>query len=216
MLLSVRSSMRFLKTAILFAIAAAAVSFAQNQANTAALTPQESRMAATIDANGAADRALLEQLVNINSGTMHLAGVVAVKDVLAPRFADAGFSCALGADGGGDRARGRSGRRASVSSGTGHCGKRLLLIGHMDTVFEPSSTFQHYAPLDSAGKAATGPGVADMKGGLVIMLSALNAMKQAGALNTAEIRIVLSGDEERAGDPLEKARHDLIEAAKAE
>ena len=85
----------------------------------------------------------------------------------------------------------------------------------MDTVFEPSSTFQRYTPVpDSAGKAATGPGVADMKGGLVIMLAALNAMKQAGALDKAEIRIVLSGDEERPGEPLEKARHDLIEAAK--
>jgi glutamate carboxypeptidase len=85
----------------------------------------------------------------------------------------------------------------------------------MDTVFEPSSTFQRYAPVpDSAGKSATGPGVADMKGGLVIMLAALQAMKQASALDKSEIRIVLSGDEERPGAPLEKARHDLIEAAK--
>jgi glutamate carboxypeptidase len=85
----------------------------------------------------------------------------------------------------------------------------------MDTVFEPSSSFQRYAPVpDSAGKAATGPGVADMKGGLVIMLAALHAMKQTGALDRTEIRIVLSGDEERPGEPLEKARHDLIEAAK--
>ncbi len=85
----------------------------------------------------------------------------------------------------------------------------------MDTVFEPSSSFQRYAPVaDSAGKVATGPGVADMKGGLVIMLAALQAMQQAGALKNAEIRIVLSGDEERPGMPLEKARHDLIEAAK--
>jgi glutamate carboxypeptidase len=85
----------------------------------------------------------------------------------------------------------------------------------MDTVFEPSSSFQRYAPLPSSGgREATGPGVADMKGGIVVMLSALNAMKQAGALEKAEIRIVLSGDEERAGMPLERARHDLIEAAK--
>jgi glutamate carboxypeptidase len=85
----------------------------------------------------------------------------------------------------------------------------------MDTVFEPSSTFQRYAPVaTSNGKAATGPGVADMKGGLVIMLAALHAMKQAGVLEHSEIRIVLSGDEERAGAPIEKARHDLVEAAK--
>jgi glutamate carboxypeptidase len=206
--------MRFLGAAILLAIAAATVSFAQNEPNTAVLTPQESRMAATIDANGAADRALLEQLVNINSGTMHLSGVIAVKDMVAPRLQALGFHVRWVPM---EAVTGRAGdlvAEHTCPSGKGHCGKRLLLIGHMDTVFEPSSTFQHYAPLDSAGKAATGPGVADMKGGLVIMLAALNAMKQAGALNTAEIRIVLSGDEERAGDPLAKARHDLIEAAK--
>jgi glutamate carboxypeptidase len=146
---------------------------------------------------------------------MHLAGVVAVKDVLAPRLQALGFHVRwvpmeTVTGGAGDLVA-----EHPCPAGTGHCGKRLLLIGHMDTVFEPSSTFQRYAPVpDSAGKATTGPGVADMKGGLVIMLAALHAMKQAGALDTAEIRIVLSGDEERPGAPLEKARHDLIEAAK--
>jgi glutamate carboxypeptidase len=209
-----RTSLRFLKTAILFTIAVTPSS-AQNQTAAAALTPLESRMAATIDGTSAADRALLEQIVDINSGTMHLAGVVAVKDVVAPRLRALGFHVRWVPM---EAITGRAGDLVAehpCPAGAGHCGKRLLLIGHMDTVFEPSSTFQRYAPVpDSQGKYATGPGVADMKGGLVIMLSTLNAMKQAGALNAAEIRIVLSGDEERAGDPLDKARHDLIEAAK--
>ena len=85
----------------------------------------------------------------------------------------------------------------------------------MDTVFEPSSAFQRYSLVPgSAGKVATGPGVADMKGGLMVMLAALRAMQDAGVLQDAEIRIVLDGDEERTGDPVERARHDLIEAAK--
>jgi glutamate carboxypeptidase len=208
------TSIGFLKSAILLTIAVTP-SFAQNQTAAAALSPVESRMAATVDATSAADRALLEQLVDINSGTMHLAGVVAVKDVLVPRLQALGFHVRWVPMG---TVTGRAGDLVAdhpCPAGTGHCGKRILLIGHMDTVFEPSSKFQRYTLVpDSQGKAATGPGVADMKGGLVIMLSALNAMKQAGALNAAEIRVVLSGDEERAGDPLEKARHDLIEAAK--
>jgi glutamate carboxypeptidase len=53
-----------------------------------------------------------------------------------------------------------------------------------------------------------------MKGGLVIMLTALRAMKETGALDDAEIRIVLSGDEERTGVPIEAARRDMIAAAK--
>jgi glutamate carboxypeptidase len=89
----------------------------------------------------------------------------------------------------------------------------------MDTVFEPSSAFQKYALVPGPdgkpdGKVATGPGIADMKGGLVIMLSALRAMQDAGVLANTEIRIVLSGDEERFGAPLELARRDLIAAAR--
>ena len=100
-------------------------------------------------------------------------------------------------------------------AGEGRCGKKLLLIGHMDTVFEPSSSFQKYALVPNTdGKIATGPGVADMKGGLVVMLAALQAMLEAGVLDRSEIRIVLSGDEERVGDPIPLARRDLIEAAK--
>jgi glutamate carboxypeptidase len=188
---------------------------AQSQKSTATLTPLEGRMAATVDAGAAADQALLEQLVNINSGTMHLAGVIAVKDVLVPRFEALGFHVRWIPM---DKVTERAGDLVAehpCPAGTGHCGKRLLLIGHMDTVFEASSTFQRYAVVpNTSGKVATGPGVADMKGGLVVMLAALHAMQEAGALKNAEIRIVLSGDEERVGAPFEKARHDLVEAAK--
>jgi glutamate carboxypeptidase len=85
----------------------------------------------------------------------------------------------------------------------------------MDTVFEPSSSFQKYAIVpNAAGKIATGPGVADMKGGLVVMLAALRAMREAGALKQTQIRVVLSGDEERVGTPVSLARRDLVAAAK--
>ncbi len=156
--------------------------------------------------------ALLEKLVNINSGTMNLPGVVAVKDVVAPQIEALGFKVQWTADGECDWTGGGSGGGASLSvQGRKKCGKRLLLIGHMDTVFEPSSSFQKYSIVPGTnGNVATGPGVNDMKGGLVVMLTALKAMKAAGTLDNAEITIVLSGDEERHGEPtsLSRERHD--------
>jgi glutamate carboxypeptidase len=181
----------------------------------AQLTPDEQKMAASVDGHNAADVAFLEQLVDVNSGTMNLAGVEAVKDLLVPKFEALGFKVtwvpmkAL---------TGRAGDLIAVHAcgqGEGKCGKRLLLIGHMDTVFEPASTFQKYSIVPgSNGQIATGPGVADMKGGLVVMLAALRAMKEAGALDQTAIRIVLSGDEERFGSPYDVARRDLVTAAK--
>ena len=87
----------------------------------------------------------------------------------------------------------------------------MLLIGHMDTVFEKTSPFQTYSV---QGNIGTGPGVNDMKGGLVDMLFALKAMQAAGVLKQTEITIVLSGDEEAHGEPASISRRDMIEAAK--
>ena len=198
--------------ALSFLLGSAAICHAQAET---ALAAAEQQMVASVDRNTAADTALLEKLVNINSGTMHLAGVVAVKDLIAPRIEQLAFRVQWHAM---DPITHRAGDLVAVHvcpRGAGKCGKRLLLIGHMDTVFEPSSSFQRYslAP-GSGGKIATGPGISDMKGGLVVMLAALTAMKDAGALQDAEIRIVLDGDEERPGEPLERARRDLVEAAK--
>jgi glutamate carboxypeptidase len=64
------------------------------------------------------------------------------------------------------------------------------------------------------GNTGTGPGVNDMKGGLVIMLFALKAMQAADVLKQAEITVVLSGDEEAHGEPASIARHDMIAAAR--
>jgi glutamate carboxypeptidase len=187
----------------------------QTSRNSQPLTPLEQKMSSIIDAQLREDEQLLEQIVNINSGTMHLAGVEAVKDVLQPRFEALGFNARWVPM---QSETGRAGDLVAehqCPEGEGRCGKRMMLIGHMDTVFEPSSSFQKYALVaDTDRKVATGPGVADMKGGLVIMLAALRAMKEAGLLDHTEIRIVLSGDEERTGTPIDAARRDMIDAAK--
>jgi glutamate carboxypeptidase len=179
------------------------------------LTPVEQKMVSTIDAHLAEDKQLLQQIVDINSGTMHFAGVEAVKDVLVPRFEALGFKVRWVPMQSLTNRAGDLVAEHPCPHGDGHCGKRMLLIGHMDTVFEPSSSFQKFALVPGTdGKVATGPGIADMKGGLVIMLASLRAMKDAGVLDHAQIRIVLSGDEERTGEPFETARRDMIEAAK--
>jgi glutamate carboxypeptidase len=175
----------------------------------------EAAMVKAVDAEAPAAVALLERLVDINSGTMNLAGVVKVKDVIEPEFVALGFKTRWVPM---DQLTARAGDLIAehpCALGSGKCGKKLLLIGHMDTVFELNSTFQKYEVVPGTnGRVVTGPGAGDMKGGLVVMLSALKAMKAAGVLDTAEITVVLSGDEERVGHPASLARRDLIAAGK--
>ena len=179
------------------------------------LASAESAMVQAVDAETPAAIAMLEKLVNINSGTMNLAGVIAVKDVVMPQIEALGFKARWVPM---ESLDGRAGDLVAehpCPAGTGKCGKRILLIGHMDTVFEPTSSFQRYSIVPGTnGNVATGPGVVDMKGGLVVMLTALKAMKAAGVLDNAEITIVLSGDEERHGDPVSISRADMVAAAK--
>ena len=197
-------------------LAAAGVCFlTMASAQTATLTAAESAMVKAVDWETPAAIALLEKIVDINSGTMNLSGVVAVKDVVAPQIEALGFKVQWTPM---ESAVGRAGDLVAehpCPAGTKKCGKRLLLIGHMDTVFEPSSSFQKYSIVPGTnGNVATGPGVNDMKGGLVVMLTALKAMKAAGTLDNAEITIVLSGDEERHGEPTSLSRERMIAAGK--
>jgi glutamate carboxypeptidase len=207
------------KMSIPFLIAGASVCFvamalARGQ-QSSKMAPVESAMVKAVDAETPAAIALMEQIVNINSGTMNLAGVVAVKDVIAPQLEALGFKVQWMPM---ESLDGRAGDLVAehvCDAGTGKCGKRMLLIGHMDTVFELNSSFQKYSIVPGTnGNVATGPGVNDMKGGLVVMLTALKAMKAAGVLENAEIRIVLSGDEERHGNPVSVSRKDMIDAAR--
>ena len=107
-------------------------------------------------------------------------------------------------------AAGRAGHLVARHSGR-RSGKRLLLIAHLDTVFEPDSPFQRWAP---EGTLAHGPGSGDDKGGIAVIVAALRAMSAAGTLKNANITIFLTGDEEDAGSPLEVSRRDLIAEGK--
>ena len=166
----------------------------------------EQRMRAAIDADQPHAIALLERLVNQNSGSLNLPGVTTGGEMARAELDPLGFDVQW-ID---MRATGRAGHLVATHVGNGR-GKRVLMIGHLDTVFEPDSPFQRFV---RNGDSATGPGIGDDKGGVVIIVSALRAMHAAGTLRDADIKVVLTGDEESAGTPLEAARADLVAAGK--
>jgi glutamate carboxypeptidase len=105
---------------------------------------------------------------------------------------------------------GRSGHLVATKAGKKGM-KKLLLIAHLDTVFEADSPFQTFV---RNGEQAVGPGAGDDKGGMVVIVSALRAMQAAGALKDASIEIHMTGDEEDAGNPIDVTRAPLITAGK--
>ena len=169
------------------------------------LTPSERAIVGHVDARNAEGLALLERVVNINSGSQNFTGVREVGRIFAAEFDALGFRTRW-VEGAAFK---RAGHLVAEHAGTG---PRTLLIGHLDTVFEPDSPFQKLERLD--GNKARGPGVIDMKGGDVIIVQALKALQAAGALKTMNVVVVMTGDEEDSGDPLSLARAALIEAAK--
>lgn len=170
------------------------------------LTKKEKEILTLIDKNHEESIALLKKAVNINSGTNNLKGVREVGDLFNEEFKKAGFETRWVDM---PTEMKRAGHLFVEKKGTK--GKRLLLIGHLDTVFEPDSPFQTWVDQDSVALA---PGANDMKGGDVIILYALKALQQAGALKNAQLIVALHGDEENGGDPDSISRKDIIEAAK--
>jgi glutamate carboxypeptidase len=208
---------------ILFSIATCTVLFASGLQTLAAQSAPPTRTASSlpvvvipldkteraiigaVDPRNAEGLALLERLVNINSGTMNFAGVKEVGGILRSELDKLGFETRW-ADGAGF---GRAGHLIAERKGSG---PRILLIGHLDTVFEPTNHFQKFEKLTDS--TARGPGVIDMKGGDVIMLQAFKALAAAHVLDQLNIIAVFSGDEEDSGRPLSLARADLVSAAK--
>jgi glutamate carboxypeptidase len=172
----------------------------------AKLSPSEAKMVATVDAEYERSITLLEKLVNQNSGTMNFSGVKIVGDMMRAELEPLGFKVEWI-----DMAKaGRSGHLVATKAGKKGA-KRLLLIAHLDTVFEADSPFQTFV---RNGEQAIGPGAGDDKGGMVVIVSALRAMQAAGTLKDASIEIHMTGDEEDAGDPIDITRAPLIAAGK--
>ena len=183
-----------------------AIALAVSAPATAALSPPEQVMLTTVDAEQARTTTFLQRIVDQNSGTMNFAGVEAVRHMVEPEFTALGFKTEW-ID---MKAAGRAGHLVARHAGAKR-GKRLLLIAHLDTVFEPDSPFQHWTP---EGNWAHGPGAGDDKGGIAVIVAALRAMQAAGTLKNANITVFLTGDEEDAGNPLTVSRRDLIAEGK--
>ena len=166
--------------------------------------PTERSIVAAVDAGNPAALALLEKAVNINSGTHNLPGVRAVGDVFRAELDALGFKTSW-VDG---TAFHRAGHLVADHPGPG---PRIIVVGHLDTVFEKDSPFQTFKKIDD--RTATGPGIIDMKGGDVIIVAALKALKAAGALDHLNVVVVMTGDEEEAGEPHSAARAALVQAA---
>lgn len=177
-----------------------AIGFAQ-------ISKQEKKITSLIDDSNGAALKLLEEVVNINSGSMNFDGVYQVGQIFKSRLDALGFKTQW-IEG---KSFDRSGHLVGYHTGKG-TGKTLLLIGHLDTVFEKESPFQKFTMINDS--TAAGPGISDMKGGDVIIIYSLEALKQAGLLKDMNIIVVMTGDEELSGRPLELARKDLIDAAK--
>ena len=172
----------------------------------AALSRAEQVMIRTVDAEQQRTTDFLARMVNQNSGTMNLAGVEAVRRMVEPEFAALGFQTEW-ID---MKDAARAGHLVARHTGSKR-GKRLLLIAHLDTVFEPDSPFQRW---QVEGTRAHGPGAGDDKGGIAVIVAALRAMQSAGTLRQANITVFLTGDEEDAGPPLTISRRDLIAEGK--
>lgn len=172
-------------------------------------TLDEQNIVSYIDSRSAEQIALLEQLVNINSGTDNAEGVIRVGNIMKQKLEALGFDTRwheLPAE------MKHAGSLIALHEGN-RSAKRLLLIGHLDTVFPENSNFQTFTYTEG-GKKAKGPGVIDDKGGMVTMLYALQALKSTGALDTMNIAVVLVGDEEFAAKPTTISRSVLIDEAK--
>lgn len=150
---------------------------------------------------------LLIESVNINSGTLNVDGVKKVGSVYRRELDKLGFSTEW-------VSLPDSLRRAGhlVATRKGSQGKRLFLIGHLDTVFELDMAFSPYTKLNDS--TATGQGVNDMKGGNVVIISALKALHSLDLLDNTQIIAYFTGDEESSGSPHDVARKDFIERAK--
>jgi glutamate carboxypeptidase len=169
------------------------------------LTSDERSLLSFIDAHNGESLALLERVVNINSGTQNFDGVRDVGRVFSDELAKLGFTPRW-IDGAPFK---RAGHLVADHPGSG---PRILLIGHLDTVFEKDSPFQRFERVDD--RTARGPGIIDMKGGDVVMIGALKALHSIGVLKSMNVVVVMTGDEEDSGEPLSAAREPLVAAGK--
>ena len=199
------------------------------------LSKEEQKVIDYIDANMPRAIALLKESVDINSGTLNIECVKKVGAIFAREFEKANFKtkwvpmpdslrraghlvASIGFNNAAENAavakekttaatEKKSSSKKKNELAKTNKGKKLFLIGHLDTVFEPDMPANPFTMLNES--TATGQGVIDMKGGDVVMIIALQALQAQGLLQDANIIAYLTGDEEHAGYPREISRGDF-------
>ena len=149
---------------------------------------------------------LLEKIVNINSGTLNIKGNRKVGNIFKKELDKLNFKTYW-------VTYGKEVERAGhlFAEMRGGKGKKIILIGHLDTVFEKDHPFQTFK---REGDKAYGPGVADMKSGDVSILYIMKALDHIGVLEKMNLTIVLTGDEEKLGASPAIVRKELVDAGK--
>ncbi len=172
------------------------------------LNSTETSILKQVKANISNSYQLLKDLVDVNSGTLNTIGVKRNREILSKRFNSIGFHTEWISMP--DYVK-RGGHLVATIHGSK--GKKLLLLGHLDTVFEPDSTGSNsFKYLNDS--TVTGQGVLDMKSGDVIIYTALKTLNDLGLLKGTTITAYFTGDEENSGKPEVVTRGDLIERAK--
>lgn len=169
------------------------------------LSPEENQIRVNVSAEKNSQLQLLKKIVNINSNTTNVKGVRKVGEILRAQLQQLGFKTYWINE---PRDMNRAGTLIAEHNGKNK--NRILLIGHLDTVFPKQSKFQSFK---QRGNIITGPGVIDAKGGDVILISALKALKKSHVLDDASITVVLTGDEEDSGKPTNISRKPLYDVA---
>lgn len=166
------------------------------------ISQQEQKIVDFVDKHSSEAVEMLEKIVNIESPTEDAAGVKAVGTVLKPEFESIGMSVKW-IDMPAEMKRGGH----LWAETNGNKGKRVLMLGHIDTVLKGEKFRRE-------GDKVYGTGTADMKAGVVVMYYALKALESAGALKDTKLIVLLTGDEEDTGAPASISRRDMIDAAK--
>jgi len=145
--------------------------------------------------------AFLVKIARINSGSSNLEGIVQVISLCGPMLRQQGFAVEM-----------LEGRHLVARRG-GSLGPRVLILGHMDTVYEKGHPFSDVA---FHGNILNGPGVGDMKGGIAVALYGLYCLNAMGALDNRAVTVLLNSDEEigsvssRRYIEEEARHHDLV------
>ena len=162
------------------------------------LSTEEIELTSWLDSQEGNMLEMLERITNINSGSLNKQGVNELALIFGEELHQLGFSISTlpveaiempscpGSDYNVDVAD------HILASKIGS-GSKLLMMGHLDTVFPPGSPFQKFS---REGDTMYGPGVSDMKGGLVVMLYALKALNESDELGDKSITVLLNSDEE--------------------